>query len=51
MTGDDGQVRPLVPADAPALRAAVRASIASLSEWFPWAHPFQHSGIRSLEFT
>jgi len=31
-------VRPLMPGDAAALHAAVRASIASLSQWFPWAH-------------
>lgn len=38
MTGEDCLVRPLMPGDAPALRAAVKASIESLSEWFPWAH-------------
>ena len=32
-------LRPLAAGDAPALHAAVRASIASLSQWFPWAHP------------
>ena len=31
-------VRPLSAGDAPALDTAVRASIASLSHWFPWAH-------------
>ena len=31
-------VRPLATGDASALHAAVRASIASLSHWFPWAH-------------
>jgi RimJ/RimL family protein N-acetyltransferase len=31
-------IRPLVPGDAPALHAAVQASIESLSHWFPWAH-------------
>lgn len=29
-------IRPFVAGDAPALHAAVRASIASLSYWFPW---------------
>jgi len=28
-----------MPGDAPALHAAVQASLASLSQWFPWAHP------------
>ena len=32
------RIRPLMSGDAPALHAAVRASIASLSQWFPWAH-------------
>jgi RimJ/RimL family protein N-acetyltransferase len=32
------RVRPLVASDAPALHAAVRASLDSLSRWFPWAH-------------
>ena len=32
-------IRPLAPGDAPALHAAVRGSLASLSQWFPWAHP------------
>ncbi|QDQ72572.1 GNAT family N-acetyltransferase [Pseudoluteimonas lycopersici] len=31
-------IRPLASGDAPALHAAVQASIASLSHWFPWAH-------------
>jgi RimJ/RimL family protein N-acetyltransferase len=30
------QVRPFAAGDAPALHAAVRASMASLSYWFPW---------------
>ena len=34
----DVLVRPLAVGDAPALHAAVRASIASLAQWFPWAH-------------
>lgn len=29
-------IRPFAAGDAPALHAAVRASIASLSYWFPW---------------
>jgi RimJ/RimL family protein N-acetyltransferase len=33
------RVRPLATGDAHALHAAVRSSIASLSHWFPWAHP------------
>jgi len=32
-------VRPLSAGDAPALHAAVRASIESLSYWLPWCHP------------
>lgn len=32
-------VRPLVAGDAPALHAAVRGSIASLSYWFDWCSP------------
>lgn len=32
----DAQVRPLAIGDAPALHAAVRASISSLSSMFPW---------------
>lgn len=36
---DDIAIRPLMPGDAAALLAAVRASLASLSQWFPWAHP------------
>ena len=32
----DANVRPFVAGDAAALHAAVRASIASLSHWFPW---------------
>ena len=39
MSHGDRLVRPLAIGDAPALHAAVRASIASLSHWFPWAHP------------
>jgi RimJ/RimL family protein N-acetyltransferase len=39
MTGGGFRVRPLVAADTPALHAAVRASLGSLSQWFPWAHP------------
>ena len=39
MSPVDILVRPLMPGDAPALHAAVRASLASLSQWFPWAHP------------
>ena len=31
-------LRPLVPADAPAMAAAVRESMASLGPWMPWAH-------------
>jgi RimJ/RimL family protein N-acetyltransferase len=31
-------LRPLVPNDAPAMAAAVRESMASLSQWMPWAH-------------
>ena len=31
-------LRPLVPADAPAMAAAVRESVASLNPWMPWAH-------------
>lgn len=31
-------VRPFAAGDAPALLAAVRGSIASLSYWFPWCH-------------
>ena len=30
------EIRPFAAGDAPALHAAVRASIASLSYWFPW---------------
>jgi RimJ/RimL family protein N-acetyltransferase len=30
------ELRPFAPGDAPALHAAVRASFASLSYWFPW---------------
>ena len=30
------QLRPFAAGDAPALHAAVRASLASLSYWFPW---------------
>jgi RimJ/RimL family protein N-acetyltransferase len=30
------ELRPFAPGDAPALHAAVRASLASLSYWFPW---------------
>ncbi len=33
---DDALVRPFVPGDAPALHAAIRESIASLSRLFPW---------------
>lgn len=32
-------IRPLATSDANALHTAVRASLASLSRWFPWAHP------------
>lgn len=32
-------VRPLGEGDAPALHAAVRVSIDSLSHWLPWCHP------------
>ena len=39
MTVAASLVRPLVPGDAPALHAAVRASLGSLSQWFAWAHP------------
>lgn len=31
-------LRPLVPADAPAMAAAVRESMTSLGPWMPWAH-------------
>jgi len=31
-------LRPLVPTDARAMAAAVRASLASLAPWMPWAH-------------
>lgn len=34
---DDYVLRPLFPADAPAMAAAVRESIASLVPWMPWA--------------
>jgi RimJ/RimL family protein N-acetyltransferase len=33
----DFAIRPLAAGDAPALHDAVRASIESLSHWFPWA--------------
>lgn len=36
---DDILVRPLVAGDAPALLAAVRGSITSLSYWFDWCGP------------
>ena len=39
MKAGEFRVRPLVAGDAPALHAAVRTSLASLSRWFPWAHP------------
>ena len=32
-------VRPLSAGDAPSLHQAVRASVDSLSYWFPWCHP------------
>lgn len=32
-------LRPLVPADAPAMAAAVRESQASVGKWMSWAHP------------
>jgi RimJ/RimL family protein N-acetyltransferase len=34
----DFAIRPLAAGDAPALHDAVRASLDSLSHWFPWAH-------------
>jgi RimJ/RimL family protein N-acetyltransferase len=39
VTAGGFRIRPLIAGDANALHAAVRASIASLSRWFPWAHP------------
>ncbi|NLC62390.1 MAG: GNAT family N-acetyltransferase [Gammaproteobacteria bacterium] len=35
----DIMIRPLRAEDAPALYAAVQASVASLSYWFPWCSP------------
>jgi len=35
---DDYILRPLLPADAPAMAAAVRESMASLGPWMPWAN-------------
>ena len=35
---DDIVLRPYAAADAPALHAAVRDSLASLSHWLPWCH-------------
>jgi RimJ/RimL family protein N-acetyltransferase len=32
-------LRPLTPADAPAMAAAVRESQASVGKWMSWAHP------------
>ena len=39
MNVDEFHIRPLLAGDAPALHVAVRASIDSLSQSFPWAHP------------
>jgi RimJ/RimL family protein N-acetyltransferase len=38
LLADDYVLRPLVPADAPAMAAAVRESMASLGPWMQWAH-------------
>lgn len=38
MTCASIDVRPFAPGDAPAMHAAVQASIESLSHWFPWAN-------------
>ena len=32
-------IRPLIPADAPAVVEAVRESIGELRPWMPWCHP------------
>jgi ribosomal-protein-serine acetyltransferase len=38
LDADGYLLRPLVPADAPAMATAVRESMASLGPWMPWAH-------------
>lgn len=39
LPADDFLLRPLVPADAPAIAAAIRESMASVGKWMSWAHP------------